>query len=170
MIRFLIELGRASMRTSVDLHNFLQSREIPHEISLIETPTKTVAMAAASLGLDQSEIGKTLIIEIDGNAVVVMVPGDRRVDVKKLKKITGGNNVKLVDPDEAVSLTGYVLGGTPPVAHANDMPVYLDLRLLGVPVLYTSGGQMNTILKIRPVDLIEVGNAQIVDVADDGRV
>jgi len=158
------------MRTSVDLHNFLQSREVPHEISLVEMPARTAAMAAASLGLDQSEIGKTLIVEIDGNPAVVIIPGDRRVDAKKLKRITGASKVKFVDSNEAVNLTGYVLGGTPPVAHASEMAIYMDHRLLGVPLLYTSGGQVNTILKIRPVDLIEAGNAQIVDVADDGRV
>ncbi|MBE0447960.1 MAG: YbaK/EbsC family protein [Actinobacteria bacterium] len=158
------------MRTSVDLHNFLQSRDVPHEICLVEMPTRTASMAAASLGLDQSEIGKTLIVEINDNPVVVIIPGDRRIDMRKLKKLTGASKVKLANPDETVNLTGYVLGGTPPVAHASNMPIYIDHRLLGVPLLYTSGGQINTVLKIKPVDLIEAGNAQIADIADDGRV
>lgn len=158
------------MRTSVDLHNYLQSRQVPHEISLVEMPARTVEMAAASLGLDQSEIGKTLIIEADGSPMVVMLPGSRRLDVRKLKAITGVNRIKLVEPEDAVSLTGYILGSIPPLAHANEMPIYIDLRLLSIPVIYTCGGQTNAVLKIKPTDLISAGNAQIVDIADDGRV
>lgn len=158
------------MRTSVDVHNFLQMREIPHEISLVEIPTRTAALAADSLGLDRSEIGKTLIVEVDEEPVVAIIPGDRRIDIRKLRALTGAGKVKLVDPEDVVNLTGYVLGGTPPLAHASEMPIYLDHRLLGVPVLYTSGGQINTILKIKPIDLIEVGGARIADLADDGRI
>ncbi len=158
------------MRTSVDLHNFLQSREVPHEISVVEMPARTVSMAAATLGLDESEIGKTLIVQTDDSAVVVMLPGNRRLDVRKLKKITGANKIKLVDIEELVNLTGYVLGSIPPLAHAKEMPVYVDHRLLRIPVIYTCGGQSNAVLKIKPIDLISAGNAQIVDIADDGRV
>ncbi|NCO66271.1 MAG: hypothetical protein COW32_07980 [Candidatus Aquicultor secundus] len=158
------------MRTSIDLHNYLQSLEVPHEISLVEMPARTAAMAAASLGLDQSEIGKTLIVEADGNPLVVMIPGSRRLDVRKLKAITGASRIKLVEPQDAVSLTGYILGSIPPLAHANEMPVYIDLRLLSIPIIYTCGGQTNAVLKIKPTDLISAGNAQIVDIADDGRV
>lgn len=158
------------MRTSVDLHNFLQSREVPHEISVVEMPARTVSMAAATLGLDESEIGKTLIVQTDDSAVVAMLPGNRRLDVRKLKKITGANKIKLVDTEELVNLTGYVLGSIPPLAHAKEMPVYVDHRLLRIPVIYTCGGQSNAVLKIKPIDLISAGNAQIVDIADDGRV
>jgi len=158
------------MRTSIDLHNYLQSLEVPHEISLVEMPARTAAMAAASLVLDQSEIGKTLIVEADGNPLVVMIPGSRRLDVRKLKAITGASRIKLVEPQDAVSLTGYILGSIPPLAHANEMPVYIDLRLLSIPIIYTCGGQTNAVLKIKPTDLISAGNAQIVDIADDGRV
>ncbi|MHB8841910.1 MAG: aminoacyl-tRNA deacylase [Candidatus Aquicultor sp.] len=158
------------MRTSVDLHNYLQSLEVPHEISLVEMPARTAAMAAMSLGLDQSEIGKTLIVEADGNPLVAMIPGSRRLDVRKLKAIIGVSKIKLVEPEDAVSLTGYILGSIPPLAHANEMPIYIDLRLLSIPVIYTCGGQTNAVLKIKPTDLISAGNAQIVDIADDGRV
>lgn len=158
------------MRTCVDLHNYLQSRDVPHEISLIEIPAKTADMAAVSLGLDKSEVGKTLIVEADDKSVVVVIPGSRRLDVRKLKQVTGANKIKLMNSDDAVSATGYIAGSFPPLAHVEKMQIYVDHRLLRVPVIYTCGGQTNAVLKIRPVDLIEAGNAQIVDIADDGRV
>lgn len=158
------------MRTSVDLHNFLQSLNIPHEISLIEVPTRTTDMAAASLGLDKSEVGKTLVVEADGQAVVVILPGSRRLDTRKLKKVTGASRIRFVTPEDVASLTGYFLSGMPPIAHASNLPVYIDHRLLSIPVIYTCGGQNNTVLKIKPTDLISAGGAQIVDVADDRRV
>lgn len=158
------------MRTCVDLHNYLQSRDVPHEISLIEIPARTADMAAITLGLDKSEVGKTLIVEADDESVVVVIPGSRRLDVRKLKQVTGASKIKLMNSDDAVSATGYIAGSFPPLAHVESMQIYVDHRLLRVPVIYTCGGQSNAVLKIRPVDLIEAGNARIVDVADDGRV
>ena len=158
------------MRTSVDLHNFLQAQEVPHEISLVEMPARTVEAAAALLGLDKSEIGKTLIVQADEESIVVMLPGDRRLDVRKLKKVTGASKIKLVDPEDALSLTGYILGSIPPVAHANQMQIYVDHRLLSIPLVYTCGGQTNAVLKVKPTDLITAVDAKIVDIADDGRV
>lgn len=158
------------MRTSVDLHNFLLSRDVPHEISVIEVPAKTVDMAAALLGLDESEIGKILVVVVDGEPVIVMVPGNRRLYMQKLKEVTGASRIKLARPDDVLKLTGYIRGSIPPLGHANEMPVYIDHRLLAVPTLHTSGGQTNSVLRIKPIDLIAAGNAQVVDVADDGRV
>lgn len=158
------------MRTSVDVHNFLQSQGIPHEISLIEVPTKTTAIAASLLGLDRSEVGKTLLVEADGRPMVVVLPGDRRLDTRKLKRITGAGDIKFAEPEAAASMTGYFPHNVPPIAHASDLPIYVDIRLLSVPLIYTCGGQDNTVLKIKPVDLISAGSAHIVDIADDSRV
>jgi Cys-tRNA(Pro)/Cys-tRNA(Cys) deacylase len=158
------------MRTSVDLHNYLQLRNIQHEISFIEMPARTTEMAAVALGLHRWEIGKSLLVEADGKPLIAVIPGDRRLDVRKLKQIAKAGKVKFVDPDEVVSLTGYVLGSMPPVAHASEMPVFVDIRLLLLPFLYTSGGQIDTVLKVKPQDLVEAVKAQVVDIADDGRV
>ncbi|MBI4734212.1 MAG: YbaK/EbsC family protein [Rubrobacteridae bacterium] len=158
------------MRTSVDLHNYLQLRNIPHEISFIEMPARTTEMAAAALGLRRSEIGKSLLVEADGLPIIAVIPGDRRLDTRKLKQLTGASKVKFVDPDEVVSLTGYVLGSMPPIAHASEMPVYVDIRLLLLQHVYTSGGQIDTVLKVKPQDLVDAVGAQVVDIADDGRV
>lgn len=158
------------MRTSVDLHNYLQLHDIPHEISFIEMPARTTEIAAASLGLEKSEIGKSLLIEADKVPVIVIIPGNRRLDIRKLKNLLGVGKIKFVNPDEVVSLTGYVLGSMPPVAHANEMPVYLDKRLLSLSYIYTGGGQIDTVLKVKPQDLASAVNAVIADMADDDRV
>ncbi|HEY3375204.1 MAG TPA: YbaK/EbsC family protein [Candidatus Aquicultor sp.] len=158
------------MRTSIDLHNFLQSLDIPHEINLVEISATTVSMASLYLGLETSEIAKTLIVEADGVPVVVVLPGNRRLDIRKLKKITGVSDVRFADPGDMVAITGYVRGSTPPLAHDKMLPLYVDQRLLTEPVVYTCGGQSNTVLKICPNDLVAAGNARICDIADDGRV
>jgi Cys-tRNA(Pro)/Cys-tRNA(Cys) deacylase len=158
------------MRASVDLYNYLQSRDVPHEINFIDMPAKTIEMAVVALGLKHSQIGKSLLIEVDEVPTVVIIPGDRRLDVRKLKCLLNAGKIKFVDPDEVVNLTGYVLGSMPPVAHAKEMPVYVDVRLMLLPLIYTSGGPIDTVLKIKPQDLVSAVNAVIADIADDGRV
>jgi Cys-tRNA(Pro) deacylase len=158
------------MKTSVDLHNYLQDREVPHEFSFIEAPAKTTEIAAVSLGLSLSEVGKPLLVEADGSPVIALIPGDCRLNVRKFKQLMNASKVKFVSSNEVVGLTGYVMGCMPPIAHAENMPVCIDERLISLEAIYTCGGQLDTILVVNPTELAVATNAIIADIANNVRV
>jgi len=154
------------MRTSVDVHNYLQARDIPHEIFLLNSPTRTAERAAALLGLNLCEIIKTVIFFIDGEPVAVVTCGDKKVSYKKLKKVLGTSRVRLATPEEVVELTGYVVGATPPFCFENKIRILIDKSVLDVEVVYTGGGEINAMLKMKSQDLQGVTQGEIVDVTD----
>lgn len=155
------------MRSSVDVHNLLEDQGIRHEIFLVESPAKTAERAAALLQLKPSEVAKSVLFLAEAQPVLVILPGSKRVNYKKLKKVLGTNKVYLAEARQVVDLTGYVLGATPPLAHENKVRTLMDRSLLEVEVLYTGGGEPNAMLKIKPQDLKKVTAAEIVEVAQD---
>lgn len=152
------------MLSSVDVHNYLQTVSIPHELSRMAEPARTAERAAVVLGLQPHQVIKSVFFIAAGGPLMVMIPGDRMVDYAKLKGEAGVSRLRLLNADEVRMLTGYLIGSTPPVALKTDMPKYIDLHALREDVVYTGGGEPNMILKIRSYDLVRATDAEIADI------
>jgi Cys-tRNA(Pro)/Cys-tRNA(Cys) deacylase len=150
--------------SSVDVHNYLQSANIPHEISRMPEPARTAERAAVVLGLRSYQVIKSVFFMVAVEPVMVMIPGDRMVDYAKLKSELNTTRLRLLNADEVRQLTGYLIGCTPPVALKTEMPKYIDLHALREDVVYTGGGEPNMILKIRSYDLVRAADAEVVDI------
>lgn len=152
------------MLSSVDVHNFLQTANIAHELSRMPESARTASRAAAVLGLPPHQVVKSVFFMADEKAVMALVPGDATVDYSKFKAELGARSLRLLNADEVRQLTGYLIGCTPPVALKSDMPAYIDLRALREDVVYTGGGEPGMILKIRSYDLVRAADAEVVDI------
>jgi prolyl-tRNA editing enzyme YbaK/EbsC (Cys-tRNA(Pro) deacylase) len=152
------------MYSSVNVHNRLQELDIPHEIFKLPESATSLERAAAALGLEPEQLARVELFRVDGNPVMVIVPGDREVDVSKLKKVTGGEEVSPVSKDEMSSLTGYHASAVPPVGLKAEMQAYIDYYTLKEDVVYTGGGEPSKILKIRSYDLVRATGGETVDV------
>jgi Cys-tRNA(Pro) deacylase len=150
--------------SSVDVHNYLQTANIPHELSRMPEPARTAERAAVVLGLRSDQVIKSVLFIAGAEPVMVMIPGDRMVDYTKLKSELGASSLRLLNADEVRQLTGYLIGCTPPVALKTEMAKYIDLHALREDVVYTGGGEPNMILKIRSYDLVRAADAEVVDI------
>ncbi len=68
-------------------------------------------LAAEALGEPPGRVLKTLIAEVDGRPVCIVVPSDREVSMKKVAATFGGKAAKMMPPPDAERLTGYKVGG-----------------------------------------------------------
>jgi Cys-tRNA(Pro) deacylase len=150
--------------SSVDVHNYLQTANIPHELRRMPEPARTASRAAVVLGLQPHQVIKSVFFFAAGEPVMVMVPGNNMVDYAKLRSELNTSQVRLLNADEVRRLTGYLIGCTPPVALQNEMPKYIDIHALREDVVYTGGGEPNMILKIRSYDLVRAADAEVVDI------
>lgn len=157
--------GRWALRSTVDVHNFLQTEDIAHEFYKMPHPARSAAGVAAVLGLDIAQVAKAIVFIADGERpLMAVIPGNTKVDQQKLKKAANAKRLRLATPEQIVELTGYLIGATPPVALAKEIPVYIDLHALREDVLYIGGGEPNSILKIRSYDLVRVVEGDIADI------
>ena len=124
------------------------------------------AVAARELGVPEHAVVKTLVMEDDTRApLLVLMHGDREVSTKQLARQIGARAVAPCTPEAANRHTGYLVGGTSPFATRKRLPVYLERTILGLPTIYVNGGSRGFLLGVVPAEVVRVLGATIVDVA-----
>lgn len=121
--------------------------------------------AAEVLGLDPTQVLKTLLAEVDGRLVVGIVPVAGQLDLKALAAAVGGKRATMADPAAAERATGYVVGGISPIGQKRDHPTVLDASALEHDRVYVSGGRRGLDLGLSPADLVRVTAAKTAAIA-----
>lgn len=150
----------------MSLEDYLQSRHIWHRF--IEKPRETIhtAEASALTGLDMDRLTKNLVsLTSNGEYVLLITSGSKKVDLKKAAGVLGASNVSLLAFNEAEQISGYPPGATPSVGHKTSMRVVLDSRLLEYETVYCGGGTRSRILEIRTNDITSLNNAIVADIS-----
>jgi Cys-tRNA(Pro)/Cys-tRNA(Cys) deacylase len=111
--------------------------------------------AAAALGVPPSTVLKTLMAEVDGKPVCVIVPSDHEVSMKKLAAAFGGKQAQMLKPAAAERLTGYRVGGISPFGQKRQVPSALRLDLV-----FINGGQRGLQIRLAPADAQKASGAK----------
>ncbi len=126
-------------------------------------------VSSRALGVDEHAVVKTLVMEDDARApLLVLMHGDREVSVKALARTIGAKVVQPCKPEVANRHSGYQVGGTSPFATRRAMPVYLERTILDLPRIYVNGGSRGFLVGLAPADLQRVLQPTLVDVAIAG--
>jgi Cys-tRNA(Pro) deacylase len=122
-------------------------------------------VAARELGVSEHAVVKTLVMEDDARApLLVLMHGDREVSTKQLARQAGVRAVTPCTPDMANRHTGYLVGGTSPFATRRPLPAYVERTILDLPTIYVNGGSRGFLLGLAPADVVRVLGATVVDV------
>ena len=111
------------------LRQYLEENHISYE--LIPHPeTPTAQQTAAAAHVPGKELAKTVIVAIDGRFAMVVLPAPDELDLDKLKKVVGTNDVWLASEDDFQNIFGDCeLGAMPPFGNLYDVPVFVDEHL-----------------------------------------
>ena len=123
--------------------------------------TRTAADAARAVGCSQREIVKSLVFLADGEPVVMLQRGDRRVDPERLRAALGAREVRRADADRVYAETGYAIGGVPPFGHARPLPTVLDACIATDPALYAAAGGPSALFATSGDELRRASLAQV---------
>jgi Cys-tRNA(Pro) deacylase len=123
-------------------------------------------VSARELGVDEHDVVKTLVMEDDtGAPLVVLMHGDREVSTKALARQIGRRSVQICKPEVANRHSGYQVGGTSPFGTRKAMPVFIERSIAELPRIYVNGGSRGFLVGIAPGDLIRAMTPTLVDVA-----
>jgi Cys-tRNA(Pro) deacylase len=126
------------------------------------------AVSARALGVDEHAVVKTLVMEDERAApLIVLMHGDRTVSTKNLARQTGRKRIDPCKPEVAQRHSGYLVGGTSPFGTRKKMPVYLERSVLDLPRIYINGGRRGFLLGMEPRVLTQVLSPVLVDVATE---
>lgn len=120
--------------------------------------------AASALGEDPARVLKTLMAQVDGKPVCVVVPSDREVSMKKLAAAMAGKSAQMMKPPEAERVTGYKVGGISPFGQRKPVRTVIERSALAHDMVYLNGGQRGLQVRLKPADARGVLNAVVADV------
>lgn len=137
----------------------------PHALAVQELSgdTSTAPLAAAALATGVETIVKSLLFLADGNPVLMLVAGDRRGDASLLAEELGVATVRLARPADVIRITGYAVGGVPPLGHRTPLRTLMDRTLLNFPTVYAAAGAGNAVFAVAPHRLQDITHAVITD-------
>ena len=127
--------------------------QLGYDLSIIEfaESTRTAQEAAVRAGCELGQIVKSLIFkgQTTGKPILVLTSGANRVDEKRISEYTG-EPIGRADADFVRLVTGFAIGGVPPVGHAQKMETYLDEDFLQYKTVWAAAGTSNAIFELTP--------------------
>ena len=125
--------------------------------------------AARQLGLCEHDIVKSLVFDDGkgGQAVMALMHGDERVSLHKLQRLSGVPHLQPSSPENAERLTGYKPGGICPFGLPLPLPVFAQISLFNLGMLYINAGERGVIAVIRP-EALRLSGAVAGDILSGG--
>jgi prolyl-tRNA editing enzyme YbaK/EbsC (Cys-tRNA(Pro) deacylase) len=125
--------------------------------------TRTAQEAADRAGCELGQIVKSLIFrgKESGKPILVLTSGANRVDEKRLRGYAG-EAISRPDADFVRAVTGYAIGGVPPIGHIQPMETYIDEDFLQYPTIWAAAGTPNAIFELKTTDLQKMTDGKVV--------
>lgn len=143
----------------------LEARGIPYQTYTFSPAIHSAQGVAEALGLPPHIVYKTLVVmPPQGRPLLVIVPGDRELDLDRLARSLGVKRLRMATQKEAEQSTGLQVGGISALALVDRRwRVYLDRRALELEEVLVSAGRRGVNLRLRVADLIAITGAQVVE-------
>jgi prolyl-tRNA editing enzyme YbaK/EbsC (Cys-tRNA(Pro) deacylase) len=127
--------------------------------------TRTAQEAADRAGCTLGQITKSLIFKgkTSHKPILVLTSGSNRVDEKRISEYAGEAIVR-ADADFVRAVTGFAIGGVPPLGHAQEMETFLDEDLLQYATIWAAAGTPNAIFELTPDELQKMTAGKVVGV------
>lgn len=149
----------------MDLENFLKKNKLWYKF-LDKPETVHTADAAKATGIELHRVTKNLVSTTNtGEHVLLIVPGDRKVDLRAAAQALNVQNVRLIPFDQAEGISGYPPGGTPSIGHKSKMRAIVDESILQYETVYCGGGSRERMVELKSADIVRLNNAIIAKIA-----
>ncbi len=154
--------------TSTNLQQFIDNHTIEATILPMAEHTPTVPDAARALRVEPEQIIKSLVFMVNNQPLLIINNGTARVDRKKIGKVLGVNRkkVKFATPEQALEITGFIVGSMPPFGHIQTLASYIDPAIMTLDTIYGGGGDINAMLRLTPTELIRITQGQITEISE----
>jgi prolyl-tRNA editing enzyme YbaK/EbsC (Cys-tRNA(Pro) deacylase) len=135
------------------------------QVRLMPDSTRTAAEAAAACGCAVGQIVKSLIFQgkDTGRPLLLLVSGANRVNEKGVA-VTIGEQLARPDADFARVVTGFAIGGIPPLGHATPLATWFDEDLNRYATVWAAAGTPNAVFPVDPARLRDAVGATVIRV------
>ncbi|MFH0954526.1 MAG: YbaK/EbsC family protein [Candidatus Micrarchaeota archaeon] len=139
------------------LDDFIEANKLSAKILDCGEEVHSAKAAARLMNVPLSKVLKSILfVDKDQNGVLALVPGDQNVDTAKLQKVTGSSKLRLASEKEVFEMTGYEIGGVPPVSIFGVKTV-LDSCFSPSDSVFAGGGDNSHLVLIPIKEIKEFG-------------
>lgn len=142
------------------IKEILDSLNITYEL-LNHEPVYTSTDAAKIRDTRLSNGAKALIFVADGKPILIVVPGDKKVDLRKFKQQLHIKDLRMASLIEVKEITTLEVGSIPPVGKAMNLKSYFDSSFLKKGIVAFNAGSHSVSIRMKASDLIKVENPVI---------
>ena len=134
-------------------------------VRVFPASTRSAEDAAAAIGCSVAQIVKSLIFRaVDSDRpVLILAGGANRVDEAAVGRLLGETIVR-AKPDFVREVTGFAIGGVPPVAHAQTPTTLIDRDLMALEEIWAAAGTPNAVFALTPEALCRITDGTVADI------
>jgi prolyl-tRNA editing enzyme YbaK/EbsC (Cys-tRNA(Pro) deacylase) len=140
----------------------------PALVQELPADTSTAEAAAEVVDAPVGSIVKSLIFLADGQPLLVLVSGDHRADVKRLRAALGlsKRQLRIARPSEVLEQTGFEVGGVPPVGHREPLRTLIDATLARFDRVWAAAGSGHAVFPVAYEKLLEITAGEVMDLVE----
>jgi len=150
-----------------------ERKGIDLDVVTFDESTHTAEQAAAAVGGELGQIVKSLVFVVPAEGglepIVCLVSGQNRVDVARLAAVTGEPEIRRATAREANDLTGFTIGGIPPIGFERAVRVVMDADLGRYETVWAAAGLPTAVFEVPPATLRTLSNATVAPISDERR-
>lgn len=142
--------------------DYLAAGGHPHIVVEHNQSTRTSAEAADAIGCTVAQIAKSLVFVTrrTKQPLMIIASGSNRVDTK-LVGASIGEPLDRADPDFVRQVTGYAIGGVPPVGHARPLKILIDEDLMRFETIWAAAGAPTAVFELIPAELLTMTGGSV---------
>lgn len=133
----------------------LETHGVPFEPFAHQQAYTSIAEARA-LGIDASEVLKTVAMRVADGYALMAIPATCRLDMHLVQAAVGGRHVRLATEEELLrDFPGFELGALPPLGSLLGAKLYVDREVLQHETVVFAAGSRTESVQLRTADLLQ---------------
>jgi len=148
-----------------EIINLLKINKIPYKETEHE-PVYTSEQAAKVRGTSISQGAKSLLLKCEDDFILVILPGDRKLNSKKLKNLLNVKDLRFAFPEEIKNKMGCEIGACYPFGNLIGLPTYVDKFLSKNDTISFNPGLHTRSIEIKFRDFYSLVKPKIVDISE----
>jgi len=133
-------------------------------VSIRHSPAYTAAEVAASSHVAGRDFAKTIVVRIEDNFALVVLPASRRLVLADLRELLQTPMLRLATETEFRNLfPDCELGAMPPFGNLYNLPVYVAASLAEEPEIAFNAGTHTEVIKMDYEDFEELVRPTVLD-------
>lgn len=150
-------------KSAQSVQDVLDRENVNTKVMELPCSTRTAADAANTIGCKLGQIVKSLIFKTKNSEdpILVLVSGFNQLSESALEECVG-QQIQKADAAYARNITGFAIGGIPPIGHKHSIKrIYIDQDLLNHEEVWAAAGTPNAVFAIRSKDLVNLTNGKV---------